>query len=175
MSDTNDAASKTEEPTQRKLDQAREKGDVIRTMDLGSFALAGGGRGGRGAGRRLAVAQPGRQLTPFSRTRRTCTWTARRRRGRPLRGDGRRAGAAGRDAGRGASAGGRQAAADGPELTPDKLKPDFRSSRRQGLQRMFGADGLMQFVKSLVKVAMTGLIGWWILKPHCRSAPRSRR
>ena len=38
MSDTNDAASRTEEPTPRKLEQAREKGDVVKTLDLGSFA-----------------------------------------------------------------------------------------------------------------------------------------
>lgn len=38
MSDTNDAASKTEEPTPRKLQQAREKGEVVKTQDLASLA-----------------------------------------------------------------------------------------------------------------------------------------
>src|SRR4051794_15681926 len=65
MSDTNDAASKTEEPTQHKLDQAREKGDVVKTMDLGQFAnLAAVAAVIVGAGgwmsRNLA-----RELTPF--------------------------------------------------------------------------------------------------------------
>ena len=37
-----DPESKTEEPTQHKLDKAKEKGDVAKTQDLGSFgALAG--------------------------------------------------------------------------------------------------------------------------------------
>ena len=30
---------------------------------------------------------------------------------------------------------------------------------------MFGPDALVQFVKSLVKVLMTGAIAWWVLKP----------
>src|SRR5215469_5768238 len=38
MSDTNDAASRTEEPTPRRLQQAREKGEVVRTPDLPSVA-----------------------------------------------------------------------------------------------------------------------------------------
>src|SRR5687768_12521655 len=38
MADENDAASKTEEPTPRKLQQAREKGDVPKTQDLATLA-----------------------------------------------------------------------------------------------------------------------------------------
>src|SRR5437762_3553339 len=38
MSDTNDAASRTEEPTPRKLQQARERGEVVKTPDLASMA-----------------------------------------------------------------------------------------------------------------------------------------
>src|SRR5689334_82696 len=38
MSDTNDAASRTEEPTPRRLQQAREKGEVVKTPDLPSVA-----------------------------------------------------------------------------------------------------------------------------------------
>src|ERR1700739_940355 len=41
MSTTNDAASKTEEPTPRKLQQAREKGEVVKTQDLASLASMG--------------------------------------------------------------------------------------------------------------------------------------
>ena len=38
MSDTNDAASRTEEPTSRKLSQARERGEVVKTPDLPALA-----------------------------------------------------------------------------------------------------------------------------------------
>ncbi|MCE2819068.1 MAG: EscU/YscU/HrcU family type III secretion system export apparatus switch protein, partial [Phenylobacterium sp.] len=34
MAENSDAASKTEEPTGRKIEQAREKGDVPKTLDL---------------------------------------------------------------------------------------------------------------------------------------------
>ena len=39
MSDTNDAASKTEEPTPRKLQQARERGEVVKTPDRAASGL----------------------------------------------------------------------------------------------------------------------------------------
>jgi flagellar biosynthetic protein FlhB len=42
MSDTNDAASKTEEPTGRKIAQARERGEVVKTPDLASLASLAG-------------------------------------------------------------------------------------------------------------------------------------
>ena len=38
MAEENEAASRTEEPTPRKLEQAREKGDVAKTMELPQFA-----------------------------------------------------------------------------------------------------------------------------------------
>src|ERR1700735_5663186 len=65
MSDTNDAASKTEEPTPRKLQQARERGEVVKTPDLASMAsLAGAATvvalGGGYLSRNLVTA-----LTPF--------------------------------------------------------------------------------------------------------------
>jgi flagellar biosynthetic protein FlhB len=54
----------------------------------------------------------------------------------------------------------------GLRFTPDKLKPDFKKvSPAKGFERIYGPDGLMQFVKSLLKVAMTGAIAWWVLKP----------
>src|SRR5258707_1330945 len=38
MSESNDAASKTEEPTPRKLEQAKQRGEVVKTPDLPSLA-----------------------------------------------------------------------------------------------------------------------------------------
>ncbi len=167
MSEENDAASKTEEPTPRKLEQAREKGDVVRTMDLGHFAnlaavaavivFAGGW-----LTKNLAAA-----LTPFF--------------ARPdqiqLEGHG------GVEVARYAM----MAAAPilvavmaaamfsgtfasliqtGLMFTPDKMKPDWKKvSPMAGFKRIFGVDGLAQFIKSLLKVGATGFLAWWILKP----------
>jgi flagellar biosynthetic protein FlhB len=51
-------------------------------------------------------------------------------------------------------------------FTPDKLKPDFKKvSPLGGFKRLFGLDSLMQFIKSLLKVMLTSVIAWWILKP----------
>jgi flagellar biosynthetic protein FlhB len=52
-------------------------------------------------------------------------------------------------------------------FTPDKLKFDFKKvSPASGFKRVYGVDALIQFVKSLLKVAATAILGWWILKPH---------
>jgi len=52
-------------------------------------------------------------------------------------------------------------------LTPDKLKPDFsKLNVLKGLSRIFGMDGLVQFAKSVVKIGVTGLIAWMVLKPN---------
>jgi len=52
-------------------------------------------------------------------------------------------------------------------FSPDKLKMDFKKvSPVGGLKRMFGVDALMQFVKSLVKIALVAWIGYLVVKPH---------
>ena len=33
---------------------------------------------------------------------------------------------------------------------------------------LFGIDGFVQFLKSLLKVALTGLLAWWVLNPHLK-------
>jgi flagellar biosynthetic protein FlhB len=168
MAEENEGASKTEEPTPRKLQQAREKGDVAKTPDLPQLAslaasaavilMAGGWMA-----QHLAFA-----LLPFI--------------ARPdaisLQGNGAvevariaimaaapillavmvaagLAGAAG------------NLVQHGLLFTPDKLKPDFqRVSPGAGFKRMFGIDGLAQFAKSLTKVGLTGVVAWFVVKPH---------
>jgi flagellar biosynthetic protein FlhB len=167
MSEGPDRESKTEEATPRKLEQAREKGDGVKTMDLGSFATLAATAGvvltaGGWLSRNLAVA-----LTPFF--------------SRPdqmiLEGRGgvdifRYAMMAGAPAplivmlAAGFSGAAASLVQTGLRFTPDKLKPELsKISPRKGFEKIYGPDGLMQFVKSLVKVVMTGAIAWWVLKP----------
>ncbi|HEX3700276.1 MAG TPA: flagellar biosynthesis protein FlhB [Phenylobacterium sp.] len=168
MSDTNDAAARTEEPTPRKLERARERGDIPKTPDLASLAslaavasvvaIAGGL-----LARNLADA-----LIPFLAKPDAVI----------LQGGGAAdvarhalmaaapvllavmaaaalAGAAG------------NLVQTGFVLTPERLRPDFsKVSPMAGLRRLFGLDGLVHFLKSLAKVGATGAIGWWVLKPH---------
>ena len=52
-------------------------------------------------------------------------------------------------------------------FTPSKLKPDFsKLNPMTGLARMFGVDSLIQFGKTLAKLIITGFIVWTILKPR---------
>jgi flagellar biosynthetic protein FlhB len=52
-------------------------------------------------------------------------------------------------------------------FSPDKLAFNFEKiSPAAGFKRIFGIDGFMQFLKSLLKVSLTGLLAWWVLNPH---------
>jgi len=168
MSDANDAASRTEEPTPRKLQQAREKGDVAKTPDLAPLAslaaaaavaaLAGGAmatnlahalvpfianpdsmdlQGGGGAGvARHAVMSAAPILCAV-------LFAAAL------------AGAAG------------NLVQHGFLFAPDKLKFDPKKiSPMSGFKRIFGIDGLAQFLKSAAKIIVVAFVAWWVLKPY---------
>ena len=167
MSEAPERDSKTEEATPRKLEQAHAKGDGAKTMDLASFATLAASASvilmtGGWLSRNMMM-----QLTPFFAHPEAMS----------MHGRGgievlRYAMLAGAPALlivmlttgiAGAAAGLLQS---GLRITPDKLKPDWsKLSIPKGLQRIFGPDGLMQFVKSVVKVLMTGAIAYWVLKP----------
>jgi flagellar biosynthetic protein FlhB len=167
MSEGPDRESKTEEATPQRLQKAREQGDVVKTMDLGSFAtLATSAAVVLGAGGWMARNLVS-QLTPFF--------------SRPdsmnLEGHGgvevfRYALMAAAPAvlivllSTGLSGVAANVLQTGLRLTPEKLKPDFsKLSIQKGLERLFGPDGLVMFLKSVVKVVITAAIAWSTLKP----------
>ena len=168
MSDTNDAASKTEEPTPRKLEQAREKGDIVKTQDLGSFASLAAVAGVIALAGGWLTSNLARGLTPFIarphdmiiegaggvEIARYATMAAA-----PLLGAVLAAAALSGAAG--------HLIQSGLRFTPDKLKMDFKKvSPLQGFKRIFGPDGLMQFAKSFLKVLLTAALGWWVIQPY---------
>lgn len=168
MADEQDAASKTEEATPQKLQKAREKGDVAKTPDLGTLASFAGAAAviaiaGGWMSRNLAS-----ELLPFIAHPDNMN----------LEGHG--AIEVARLAARAAApillsvmivaavmgAGG-NLVQTGLMFTPDKIKPDWKKvSPMAGLKRILGPDGLMQFVKSIVKIAMVGWVGWVVMKPY---------
>ncbi|HEY3697437.1 flagellar biosynthesis protein FlhB [Phenylobacterium sp.] len=164
----NDAASRTEEPTPRKLQQAREKGDVVKTPDLAPLASLTAAAavlaiGGGYLTRHLAVAllpfiahpdeMSMRGLGGVNVTRQALLAAA------PVMGAVMLAAAAAGVAG--------NLVQHGLLFTPGKLAPDVsRLSPAAGLKRLFGLDGLMQFVKSAAKLGLVAAIAWWALKPH---------
>lgn len=168
MADEQDAASKTEEATPQKLQKAREKGDVAKTPDLAMLASFVGAAAviaiaGGWMSRNLAA-----DLLPFIAHPDAFD----------LEGQGAIDVAA--RAVRAAApilvavlavaalmgAGG-NLIQTGFMFSPEKVKPDWKKvSPMSGFQRILGPDGLMQFVKSLLKVAMVGWVGWVVMKPY---------
>jgi flagellar biosynthetic protein FlhB len=54
-------------------------------------------------------------------------------------------------------------------FTGEKLKPDWsKVSPLKGFKRIFGPDGLVQFIKTFLKLVAVGVICWLVLKPHLR-------
>ena len=167
MSEAPERESKTEEATPRKLEEARKKGDGPKTMDLGSAATLSAASAvvlvaGGWLSRNMAA-----ELRPFIARPETMSLDGGN--GVEVARHALMAAApailmvmfAAAISGTGASL-----LQGGLRFTPDKLKMDFsKVSPMKGLERLFGPDGLMHFAKSLVKVVMTGLIGWWVLGP----------
>ncbi|WP_340647561.1 flagellar biosynthesis protein FlhB [Phenylobacterium sp.] len=169
MADDSDPASKTEEATAAKLSKAREQGDVPKTPDLAtlaSFAAAASvlAIAGGSLCRNLAIA-----LMPFiahpdsisvegGGSQQVLLYVVKA--GAPLMLGvlfaAALAGAAG------------NLVQTGLMFTPSKVfKFDFKKiSPMAGLKRMLGLDALMQFFKSLVKIALVGWIGYLVVKPH---------
>jgi flagellar biosynthetic protein FlhB len=167
MSEAPERESKTEEATPRKLEQAREKGDVVKTMDLASFATLSAAAGavlflGGWLSRNLAA-----QLTPF--ISRPEAMLLEGRGGVEIFRHALMAAAPALLIIMAATAVSGAAAhllQTGLRFTPDKLKFDWsKVSIQKGFSRLFGPDGLVQFLKSLVKVAAMALLAWWILQP----------
>jgi flagellar biosynthetic protein FlhB len=167
MAEQNESASRTEEPTPRKLEQARERGEVVKTADLGPLAslvavasvvaLSGGPLSRSLAG----------HLTPF--LQRPDSMSLDGQGGVAVAREAMLAAApflaAVMAAAMAAGAAG-NLVQTGLTFSPDKLAPNFKKiSPREGFKRVFGIDGLMQFVKSLVKVTLTAAIAWWALNP----------
>jgi flagellar biosynthetic protein FlhB len=168
MSDTNDAASKTEDATPRKLQQARERGEVVKTPDVASLAsLAGAASvvalGGGYLSRNLMGA-----LTPFiahpdsinfdndggMQVLRAALMAAA-----PVMGAVVLAACAAGVFG--------NVIQTGFMFSPEKLSFSFEKvSPVAGFKRIFGIDGFVQFLKSLLKVSLTALLAWWVLNPH---------
>jgi flagellar biosynthetic protein FlhB len=175
MSDAPDRESQTEEASSKKLEDARGRGEVAKTMELPStLALAAvcavvAGSGGLFA-HNLAVA-----LTPFL--------------ARPHEMIGLL------ESGHGAVIGQQAAMAAAPVVVavmaaamiagvggnmvqqgflwvPSKLAPDFsRISPMAAFGRLFGVDNLIQFLRTLAKLLITGFVAWRVIAPHVAEIP----
>jgi flagellar biosynthetic protein FlhB len=167
-----DPESKTEEATPRKLADARLKGDVAKSPDVASaLSLSGAAAVVLMSGGWFATSMA-EQLLPFIAAPHTML--------------------GGLETGAGVEIGtnalwaiapflglvmlatiiggvGGNVAQSGLIFTAEKLKPDWsKVNPLAGFKRIFGPDGLFQFVKTFLKLLAVGFICWLVLKSHLR-------
>jgi flagellar biosynthetic protein FlhB len=168
MADDQDKSQQTEEPTAKRLEQARENGDVVKSPEVTTFILLGGGT--------LAIAMFGK-YTAMGLAR-SLTLFIQQPEAMSVDGAGLAAmmrallpeialalapffavmiaaGLAG------------HVLQSRPGISFDKIAPDFsKVSPMAGFKRMFGAEGWMNLLKGLAKIAVVGLAIWTQLWPE---------
>ena len=165
MADEQDRASKTEEPTPRRLEKAREDGNVAKSIELTSSVVLLAGvflataRGGemvdslRSSIGRSLTALNNSDLTP----RTVGTLVAESGRAifdlaAPLLFGVALAGIVA------------TVAQIGIRIYPKRLQPDpGKLNPQKGLKRIFSAKGAVELIKSVLKIAIVASIGWWVI------------
>jgi len=168
MADDQDKSQQTEEPTGKRLEQARENGDVVKSSELTTFILLGGGT--------LAIAMFGK-YTAMGLAR-SLSMFLQQPEAMSVDGAGLSAmlrvllpqvamvlapffavmiaaGLAG------------HVLQSRPGFSFDKIVPDFsKVSPLAGFKRMFGVEGWMNLLKGLAKIAVVGVAIWTQLWPE---------
>ena len=168
MAEDQDKSQQTEEPTAKRLEQARENGDVVKSPEVTTFILLGGGT--------LAIAMFGK-YTAMGLAR-SLSLFLQQPESMSVDGQGLAAmmrallpevalalapffavmiaaGLAG------------HVLQSRPGISFDKIVPDFsKVSPIAGFKRMFGAEGWMNLLKGLAKIAVVGVAIWTQLWPE---------
>lgn len=165
MAEEQDQSQKTEDPTQRRLEQAHEEGDVVTSQEVVTFALmaasaalllfmAGPMARDLAAGMKTFIAAPhelARDGPGLVALLSETGWWLVGVLAAPL-GLLMAAGVAG------------NVLQHRPVFTASRLKPELsRVSPLKGFERLFGMQGLVQFAKGTVKVLAVGAIVGWML------------
>ncbi len=168
MADDQDTSQQTEEPTAKRLEQAREHGDVVKSAELTTFILLGGGTLAIAMFGKYAAVSLARSLSLFLEQPDTMSVD-----GAGLAAMARlllpkiamtiapffavmiAAGLAG------------HLLQSRPGFSLDKIAPDFsKVSPMAGFKRLFGVEGWMNLVKGLAKMAVVGVAIWTQLWPE---------
>ena len=172
MAEDSDPESKTEEATPRKLEEARKKGDVAKSPDVAAAMSLAGATAVLLIGGGYFSQQMAEDMLPFLAEPHAMI--------------------GGLQAGAGLEIGMRAVWAVTPFLaalmlaviiggvggnlaqsgflfTAEKIKPKWSAvSPLSGFKRIFGPDGIVQFIKTFLKLVAIGAVCWWVLKPHAR-------
>ena len=172
MAEGADPESKTEEATPRKLEEARKKGDVAKSPDVAAAMSLAGATAVLLIGGGYFSQQMAEDMLPFLAEPHAMI--------------------GGLQAGAGVEIGMRAVWAVTPFLaalmlavivggvggnlaqsgflfTTEKIKPKWSAvSPLSGFKRIFGPDGIVQFIKTFLKLVAIGAVCWWVLKPHTR-------
>jgi flagellar biosynthetic protein FlhB len=168
MAENNEGASRTEEATPHRLEEARKDGDVAKSTEVSQVCALAGAFGALAMGGQTLARNLADQMLPFI--------------AHPDKID--------LEGGAGVAVAWKIAEAALPALltvlgaatlagvfgnvvqtgllfAPSKLKPDLsRLSPAEGFKRLFGIDGLMHFLRAALKVVLIGAVAWWVLAPH---------
>jgi flagellar biosynthetic protein FlhB len=167
MAEEQDKSQQTEQPTQKRLEQAHDAGDIVKSVEVSAFVLLGGGT--------LAIAMFGRSTATGIAQLLTIFLSEPEQ----MSVDG--AGLISMARGTlghlalvlapfmalmmGAALAG-HVLQSRPSFTVDKIKPDFsKLSIPAGFKRMFGLEGWINLLKGLVKIAIVGMAIWTQLWP----------
>jgi flagellar biosynthesis protein FlhB len=167
MADDRDAGQATEEPTQKRLDDAQAHGDIVKSQEVSTFIVLGGGTlciaiFGQSAAENFArtfavfIERPDQILVDpgaiMGLMRGTLMHVAMIF-GPPI----------------GflvATALAAHVLQNRPSFAIDRLIPDFgKISPQAGLKRLFGLDGVTNLIKGLIKMTIVGSIVWMTLWP----------
>jgi len=172
LAEGSDPESKTEDATPRKLEEARKKGDVAKSPDVAAAMSLAGATAVLLIGGGYFSRQMAEDMLPFLAEPHAMI--------------------GGLQAGAGVEIGMRAVWAVTPFLaalmlaviiggvggnlaqsgflfTAEKIKPKWSAvSPLSGFKRIFGPDGIVQFIKTFLKLVAIGAVCWWVLKPHTR-------
>ncbi|MEI9990064.1 MAG: flagellar biosynthesis protein FlhB [Rhizomicrobium sp.] len=169
MADERDDSQQTEQPTQKRLDEARAQGDIVKSPEVSAFVLLLGGTvaimmfgastaKSLGGAMRMFLEQPDRigiaapaDIMALARQVTTTLGTILA----PVFAVMIVAALAG------------HVLQARPSITLEKIKPDFsKLNIFAGLKRMFGVEGLMNLVKGLLKIGVVGFAVWTQIWPE---------
>jgi type III secretion protein U len=171
MAEKNDSGDKTELPTPKRLRDARKKGDVAKSKDVSAGLLTlvwfilialSAAYVGREIANFFSETLIGATTMPFDQALRTLGWGAALLLIKlmllillPVA----------------ILATGAEFMQIGPIFTTEKIKPKLDSLNPvAGLKRMFGMDGLVEMVKTLIKVLLIALIIYVMIKTGLKEA-----